>query len=317
MNTVLVVDGPFESGTDLLIEGLSAADVVVFRMDTAQFPHELELRATNLDGNWAGTLVTKHRSVELADIKAVYWNRPRIFQFPELSESDAHWARGAARIGLGGILTSLGAARWMNHPSRASAAEFKPHQLRIARSVGLHTPRTLITNSPEEVHHFAELVDRPLITKPLGTPYITHAIGGETMYTRVVDLDKLDGVSLTAHLFQERVVKDYEVRLICIDGACLSARIDAHSLAAQIDWRADYDALEYSPLEAPKPVVASVRSYMAAMNLSYAAMDFIVQPDGTWTFLEANPSGQWAWMDSPEMPLATAISTTLEGWCNR
>jgi hypothetical protein len=56
---------------------------------------------------------------------------------------------------------------------------------------------------------------------------------------------------------------------------------------------------------------------MAGMGLTYAAFDFIVQPDSTWTFLEANPSGQWAWLHSRERPLADHIAETLEGWCGR
>ncbi|MGW7687700.1 ATP-grasp ribosomal peptide maturase [Streptomyces asiaticus] len=315
-NTVLVVDGPFEAGTDLVMEGLSSSDIPVFRMDTADFPRELELRATNVDGQWAGTLSNKYRSIALADIKAVYWNRPSLFQFPELSESDAHWARGAARIGLGGVFMSL-AARWMNHPSRASAAEFKPQQLRTARSMGLVTPRTLITNSADAVRAFAENVEAPLITKPLGTPHVAHSRGSETMYTREVDLDALGGVELTAHLFQERVTKQYEVRLIVVGDTCHSVKIKAHSEAARTDWRSDYDALEYEPIETPADVVNGVRGYMARLALTYAAMDFIVQPNGQWTFLEANPSGQWAWLNRPEIPLAASIAHTLENWCRR
>ncbi|MFE1176843.1 MvdC/MvdD family ATP grasp protein [Streptomyces sp. NPDC058773] len=308
------MDGPFEAGTDLVVEGLSAAGIPVFRMDTRDFPHELELRASNVDGQWVGSLANKYRSVELTDVGAVYWNRPRLFEFPELSESDAHWARGAARIGFGGVLTSL-RAHWMNHPTRASAAEFKPQQLRVARLAGLPTPRTLITNSADEVRSFADGIGGPVITKPLGTPYISHTNGSETMYTREVDLSSLDGVDQTAHLFQERVIKDYEVRLICVGGACHSVKIKTHSEAAAIDWRADYDSLEYEPIDPPDAVTVGVRSYMARMSLTYAAFDFIVQPNGEWTFLEANPSGQWAWLDCPEIPLASAISHTLEAWC--
>jgi ATP-grasp ribosomal peptide maturase len=314
-NTVLVVDGPFEAGTDLVVEGLSAANVPVFRMDTHDFPSGLELNTRNLDGRWVGTLGDRHRTVELSDIKAVYWNRPRLFDFPELSESDAHWARGAARIGFGGVITSLD-ARWMNHPAKASAAEFKPSQLQAANSVGLRTPRTLITNRAEAVVQFAKDIDGPLITKPLGTPYITHSQGSESMYTRVVDLEDLQGVEVTAHLFQEQIPKDFEVRLIYVDNTCHSVRIDAGSDLSRIDWRSDYESLEYSVVRTPCSVAASVCSYMAAMGLTYAAFDFIVRDD-VWTFLEANPSGQWAWMNSDEIPLASSIYRTLEDWCSR
>jgi ATP-grasp ribosomal peptide maturase len=313
-DTVLIVDGPFEAGTDLVVEGLSAANVPVFRMDTADFPHRLEANASFKDGVWSGRLKTPHRTVTLSDVKAVYWNRPGRFEFPELSESDAHWARGAARIGLGGVLTSLD-ARWMNHPSRASAAEFKPRQLKAARAAGLTVPRTLITTSAAEVRSWAATCGgTPLITKPLGMPTVMHETGLETMYTRLVDLANLEGVHLTAHLFQEQVPKEFEVRAVVIGDTCHSVRIDTDSVAARQDWRADYDSLKYTPIETPCAVREAVRRYMSCMGLAYAALDFIVRPDRTWVFLEANPSGQWAWLHK-ELPLATLLADTLEEWC--
>ncbi|WP_432039420.1 hypothetical protein [Streptomyces cucumeris] len=183
--------------------------------------------------------------------------------------------------------------------------------------MGLAIPRTLITNSADEVRAFAASVNAPLVTKPLGTPYVAHAQGSETMYTRDVDLDALDGVELTAHLFQERMDKAYEVRLFVVGEDCHSVKITAHSSAARQDWRSDYDALAYEPVATPADVIIGIRGYMARLGLTYAAMDFIVEPSGRWTFLEANPSGQWAWLNSPRIPLAAAISQQLEAWCRR
>ncbi|MEU0844408.1 MvdC/MvdD family ATP grasp protein [Streptomyces sp. NPDC005962] len=312
------MDGLHDAATDLVVEALRTAHVPVFRMDTAQFPREVELRGHhNGPGAWSGTLATAHRSVELADIRAVYWNRPNQVTFPDLSASDAHWARGAARIGFGGILTGLAAGwpRWMNHPSHAAAAEFKPEQLRTASNAGLDTPRTLITNCPDAVTKFAKDIQSPIITKPMGIPYIAHeSIGVETMYTRVVDLNDLNGIETTAHLFQEWIEGIFEIRLFSIGGTCHSVRIDAHSEAASLDWRTDYDALSYSAVETPQEISQAVTTYMEAMRLTYAAFDFIVRPDGRWTFLEANPSGQWAWLND-QCALADAIANTLKGWC--
>ncbi|MET9295609.1 MvdC/MvdD family ATP grasp protein [Streptomyces sp. NPDC003077] len=312
--TVLVVDGPFDAGTDLIVGELASAGLPVFRMDTARFPVELEFRASFNDGRWEGALANAHRSVELANIKAVYWNRPGTFRFPGLSEADEHFARGAARIGFGGVLVSLDAP-FMNHPSQASAAEFKPRQLQVADMAGFATPRTLVTTDAQAVRRFAELIAAPLVTKPLGIPVVSHEDGYEQMFTRAVSLDHLAGVNVTTHLFQERIVKDYEVRTMLIGQRCCSARIDAGSEEARIDWRTDYDALAITPIETPGSVESSLRRYAAVMGLSYLAADFIVQPSGEWVFLEANPSGQWAWLNSPGLPLAAAISRTLEDWC--
>ncbi|WP_172385656.1 MvdC/MvdD family ATP grasp protein [Streptomyces sp. MNP-20] len=315
--TVLVVDGLHDAATDLIVQALPAAGAAVFRMDTAQFPRALRLAAVHDDrgDGWTGALVSGDRTVRMEGVRAVYWNRPGLFTFEGLSESDAHWARGAARIGFGGVLASLD-ARWMNHPARASAAEFKPLQLKIARAAGLDTPRTLVTNDPDHVEAFARAVNGPLITKSLGSPFVAHEQVRETIYTRAVDLDQLDGIEITAHLFQEEIAKDHEIRLVWIDGVCHSVRIDARSAAARVDWRADYDALDYTLINTPKAIEASVGTYMDAMGLTYAALDFIVRPDATWTFLEANPSGQWAWLNSPTLPLAQTIADALTRWCN-
>ena len=117
--TALVVDRPHDGATDLIVNALAAVGVPVFRFDMADFPLSLHLDARHeeTDG-WTGVLETDHRAVELADIGAVYWNRPDHFVLPAMSPADEHYSRGAARHGLGGVLAGLPVA-WMNHPNRA------------------------------------------------------------------------------------------------------------------------------------------------------------------------------------------------------
>jgi hypothetical protein len=53
---------------------------------------------------------------------------------------------------------------------------------------------------------------------------------------------------------------------------------------------------------------------MAALGLRFAALDFIVAPDGRWWFLEANPNGQWGFIeDATGQPIADAIAADLQG----
>ncbi len=312
--TALVVDRPHDGATDLIVNALAAVGVPVFRFDMADFPLSLHLDARHeeTDG-WTGVLETDHRAVELADIGAVYWNRPDHFVLPAMSPADEHYSRGAARHGLGGVLAGLPVA-WMNHPNRASAAEFKPDQLRTARSAGLHTPRTLITNDPEAVRRFAKTCGTPLVTKPMGIPYVTHDAGTETMRTRPVDLNDLGGIETTAHLVQEQITKAYEVRLYAVGSTHLAVRITAGSEAARLDWRTDYDALTYDRIDVPAPIAAAVNAYMSARGLTYAALDFAVERGGRWVYFEANPAGQFAWLHEV-VPVAEAIAETVKGWC--
>ncbi|MFF7023013.1 hypothetical protein ACFY97_18670 [Streptomyces klenkii] len=60
--------------------------------------------------------------------------------------------------------------------------------------------------------------------------------------------------------------------------------------------------------------VSAVRRFMARLELRFAALDFIVSPGGEWTFLEANPCGQWDWIQAATgLPIAEAIADELTG----
>ncbi len=76
--------------------------------------------------------------------------------------------------------------------------------------------------------------------------------------------------------------------------------------------RSDYDALTYQPTTIPSRVDAAVRRFMAMLHLRFAAIDFVVRPDGEWVFLEVNPNGQWEWIEQEtDLPIAAAIAAEL------
>lgn len=129
--------------------------------------------------------------------------------------------------------------------------------------------------------------------------------------------DQIDaGVAGTAHMFQEWVDKDYEVRLMVVadhhDADVFAARIDASTDAAHVDWRADPDALTYSRIEVPDRTRAESVALVRRLGLRYGALDFAVDHDGRWWHFEINPSGQWAWIDPLRQPLTHAITDLLE-----
>lgn len=99
-----------------------------------------------------------------------------------------------------------------------------------------------------------------------------------------------------------------------VDGRFFAARIDAASEAARVDWRSDYHSISYTTIETPDLVRSCVSALLDSLKLRFAALDFIVDPDGQWWFLECNPNGQWAWIeDETGMPIAAAIADALEG----
>ncbi|MEV6744160.1 ATP-grasp ribosomal peptide maturase [Streptomyces sp. NPDC051080] len=318
MSTVLVVAARDDWPTDRVVKALTDGGAEVFRMDTAEFPQELTL-AGRIDARqgWAGGLTTAHRAVDLADIEAVYYRAPNPFALsPAMSEAERRFAAAQARVGLGGIITALD-CRWVSHPAAMSRAEYKPLQLATARQAGLTVPPTLITNTPDAVRAFVGDVGGSVICKPVATPVFVEGDRLKTVYTHRVteaDLDDLRGIDTTAHLFQAWVEKSYEVRLTVVGDRLFAAEVHAGSAAAHTDWRSDYASLTYRPATTPDDVASAVRRYMSALDLRFAALDFIVGADDEWTFLEANPCGQWDWIEhATGLPIASAIADELRG----
>ncbi|GAA1649101.1 ATP-grasp ribosomal peptide maturase [Actinoplanes couchii] len=304
--TVAVFTDEFDITADAVIMELNERGTAVFRCDPAAFPGALAVRARFGRDGWTGHLDTGSRVLDLKDVVCAWWRRPTPITVAA-AVPNADWVRQEATAGLRGLLAAL---PWLNHPDDIRAAEHKPLQLAVAAQAGLTVAPTLITNDPAHAREFAAECG-PVIYKPLSGGLLDD---GRIIYTSVIDPVTLDGsVTLTAHLFQQQIPKTHELRVTVVDGRIFTARIDALTAEGHIDWRSDYRKLRYSQETLPSKVAAEVRVFMQLHRLRFAALDFVVTPDGEYVFLEANPNGQWAWIeDETGLPIAAAIADALE-----
>lgn len=147
--TVLVVTNRSDATCDPVIEELTRRGAEVVRFDTADFPTASRLAATLTGRGRAGRLAVGSRVVDLEAVRSVWWRRPGEFRTPRFWPADARaFAAPEARSGLLGVLSPL-PVRWVNHPSRNAAANYKPHQLAAASRCGLDTPRTVVDDGPQ------------------------------------------------------------------------------------------------------------------------------------------------------------------------
>ncbi|MGH3897160.1 MAG: hypothetical protein ACRDTA_02690 [Pseudonocardiaceae bacterium] len=106
--------------------------------------------------------------------------------------------------------------------------------------------------------------------------------------------------------------KRYDARVTMVGHRPFAVAIHAHNDATRIDWRADYDALTYAPLNPPEHIITGTIRYLHAFGLEFGAFDFTVAPHGEWVFLECNPSGQWLWLqEQTGLPIAAALAELL------
>ncbi|MGH3870791.1 MAG: ATP-grasp ribosomal peptide maturase [Pseudonocardiaceae bacterium] len=308
--TVLILTQPFDVTADYVVNELQQRGARVFRCNLGDFPCALSVSA-GLSQGWTGSLNLPGRTIDLADVGCAWYRRPTVFEFPTtLSAQERRWASTEARLGLGGVLAAL--PRWLNHPCDIARAEYKPLQLAHARTVGLTVPDTLITNDPDEARRFAK-EHEDIIYKPFSSLGVFEQGQYRIVYANRITADDITNtVTATVHLFQKWVPKAFEVRLTVIDDDLFAVRIDADSAAAMVDWRTDYTHLHYSEITVPETVRDGVRNLLKMLMLRFAALDFVVTPGNEWVFLEANPNGQWAWLqDATGLPITIAIADAL------
>jgi ATP-grasp ribosomal peptide maturase len=319
--TVVIFTDSADIPVDAVVRELTARDVPVFRVDTSWFPRKLMLDALlDGDGRWTGTLQTEHRMVDLGDIRSIWHRDPGAFSFAEgMTDVERAYAHREARLGLGGVLASLDVL-WVNHPNRSADSVYKPLQLTVAARCGLTTAATVITNSPEAVRRFATASPTGVVRKSLGPNTVTEGDTLTVAFTHRLastDLVDLAGVAATATQVQQWVNKVHEARVVVVGELMFTVLIRAGSEMSRVDWRADYPALSYEWVDTPPEVEKGLRAYMNQMRLTYAAVDFAIDVDGRWVFLESNSAGQYFWLEANTgAPITNALVTVLaEGAC--
>ncbi|MFE3552353.1 ATP-grasp ribosomal peptide maturase [Streptomyces kronopolitis] len=294
---VLVVTEADDVTADMVITELNRRGVPVARVDPSDIGAGLTVSARfgACPAPVAGQVRTPSRTADLTRVRAVYWRRPAWPAFPHLSEDDARFAAAQVRHGLGGTLYALDGPLWVNHPLRNAAADYKPAQLAVAQRLGLTVPPTLVTNDPAEARAFIDDHDQVIYKTLRWTPYERDGVP-VTGWADPVTADEIDDrVRVTPHLFQARVHKVADVRVLVVGRQIFAVRIDSGLL----DWRKDYSALSYAVTDLPARLSAALLSFLDHFGLVSGSFDLAVDRAGDHWWLELNPNGQWGWLEGP------------------
>ena len=242
-------------------------------------------------------------------IAAVWWRRPRPYVVDEaLSPSFAAYATAQVHSALSGIWGSLRTG-WMNDPWLNERAGHKPAQLAAAEAAGLQVPPTLISCVPSDARAFLlEQGARPVIQKPLRPD---RASWRPTRLVTGRDLERLDDLRLAPAILQA-YVPGTDIRVTAAGGQLFATAIDARGTSSPQDFRPAYAQARVSPCELPAQVAAGVRALLQGLGLRYAAIDFRRTDQGQHFFLEANPEGQWLFLeDRTGQPITRAVAVAL------
>ncbi len=327
MKTALLLSQPEDAHIPPVVEAIERLGGRSVYCDLADFPERLQVTAQIHDGSWNGEIQVQGQSlsIPLDTLTSVWWRRPQNYHAPEsyapavrtLLEHEAYRGFLGLLLGVPGSHHPF----WVSNPNHIRAAEFKLVQLTAARSLGLRVPRTLVTNDPVAVSDFYHLCGGRIIIKAVWRgildPHGPYTPGDSRFLftSEVTDkhLDHLEGVRATAHLFQERIDKRMELRVVIMGKRLFAVEIfSQHAEASSLDWRRSYKDLRYGVHQLPPTIEEKLFRLVRLFGLQFASMDLILTSEGEYVWLELNPNGQYGWMiPQTGLPMAETMAHLL------
>ena len=198
----------------------------------------------------------------------------------------------------------------INDENLSRRIDNKAIQLRMAEEAGLAVPSTIVSNDPSRILEFSRRHGGELIMKPFFQELWDDDQGRAIQYANVVSSrlieDHAEAISLCPNIFQERVPKSHELRIVVMGEKIVAARVDSQSSEdTSIDWRNDAAAcaLALEP-RLPDAVREQILRFMRLAGIEFGSIDMVVTPDGRHVFLELNEQGQFLWMEKRNPAIA-------------
>lgn len=187
----------------------------------------------------------------------------------------------------------------------------------LAPATGVRVPRQTVTTLGSGVADLAAQGKSRIIKNiSQGGYQESGPCFNKTEYFREECADGLSSERLSAPvMLQEYIEKDYEIRAVVIGAAVYGAAVDsARSEMTSLDSRYwGMAGLTYYRIGISDSERDALVKINQLLGLSYSAMDLIRGQDGALYFLEANPSGQWGFVEMlTGFPITEKIVDLLE-----
>lgn len=201
------------------------------------------------------------------------------------------------------FFNSLKNTKWFDTPTLSHLN--KLDVLLLANQNGLRIPKTLVTNSKQQLQNFYNDVNR-VITKPISeVTYFDNSEGQlYTMQTKEVTNQNVKSLDSMFHpsLFQELIEKKYEIRSFYLNKKFYSMAIFSQTREeSKIDFR-NYSFSHpdrMTPFKLPSNIEKKLRKVISKIGMTSCSIDMVQSDKNELFFLEINPVGQFGMVSSP------------------
>lgn len=301
MADILVVTKEIDPHSDVVISKL---DSTVYRLDIEDLVLGLVELLITED---SVCIISRGHKLSLFDIKVVYWRKPLLepCEIPSYSEELYNqWA-----YTLENLAAVLSHAQWINHPAVFWRSSKKLFQIILAKNLGFRIPKSVFSNIPSS--SFSKVGENSLIFKSIVTQHILQGVSLEKSFGNVLlDVNDLENKDVVPSLFQSYISKVAEWRVTVVGELIFPGRITTDSQYVDIKEVKNTN-VKYQPL--PEGIGPRLINFMKYCDLDFCAFDFLEDKKGQLWFLEANPNGQWLWVEaSTNQDISGSIANLIQ-----
>ncbi len=314
---IMTVGGDFHSYA--VAEALDRQGVSSALWFTSDLPHRSAV-SISIEDREAKVLYSDVENTFLNLKPRVVWNRRTDIVLDEnaIHASDYSFVELECRTFYRSIKDFFSrGAFWVNPWQAASWADHKATQHRAAAQLGLVTPDTLYSNSPEEIRKFLGRHEGRTIFKPFHSMPWASDKERWAPYTTALDTESLPDdriLQLAPGIYQERIDKSHELRVTVMGDRVFSFKLFSQQTSSgHLDWKRSHREMKIEPHRLDEKTANLCRALLQELGLVFGCFDFVVSPEGERVFLEVNQMGQFLFLEfRTGFPLLDAFSAFLK-----
>ncbi|MDF0750154.1 hypothetical protein NLU14_07900 [Marinobacter sp. 71-i] len=300
-NNVLVITNKEDVTVDFVIEALKVNKINYYRFNTEDIGSNISISFDS-----AGYALFDHKKskiIKINEFGSIYFRRPKLPPpMPGLTIGEQQFYLNEISTYLEGIYRNLSSNFWLNSVFDIRMIENKPYQIELARSIGFSVPSFCVSNNVNICNDFFRKHDF-CIFKPLKVGLIEEPEGvGKVLYTTKVDSNFIEKIKTNGAMpiyLQQQVIKKCDIRVTLVGNKIFGAKIlSQNSDISRVDWRRSDSMLAHEKVDIPSKLKDKCLRLCKLFNLNFAAIDFVLDNSDRFWFLEINPNGQWAWIES-------------------
>jgi glutathione synthase/RimK-type ligase-like ATP-grasp enzyme len=253
--------------------------------DQLQFPGAYNLSWQFGRDGLSGFVSSPQRKVDLAEVTGVYAryvNHRGGEKDERFSKHEREMILAEYQLSLMQLLDLL-PCTVVNRARASVSNDSKVYQSFLAESVGLRTPRTLVTTDPDQAKMFYEACGRQVIYKSLSSV--------RSVVSPVVDADLSERIRRVVNCptqFQE-VVEGIDIRVHTVGSKVFATEIASDASDYRYAGR-DGRSLSMRAIDLPPEIEKACLSMARSLGLVLSGVDLRRSPEGEYYCFEVNPS---------------------------